>query len=275
MFPRVVGSAVLVTWALLTLTGCGRHAAKPVSPASDVLATSPDRESAPVPRPWTVPVLDATGGLANWMKCTKFEVGAIVSAYRPDGSFYLTEHTFDIYPWSNVIHVSAREPSANLMWQVDSGRYRPPESDPDRQISPLSAWYREYAEAVLQITTAPVRMMDKGTSTAPRPGTTQITGQWYRALEAKFRAVSPRAKGGGKSVVQPYWTQGIYFQDQNSSLVDMVWLGSPAAEKYVIVRGYDYARTVDGVLLPTRIELFQSDPDANIGSRLAVVDLKQ
>jgi len=275
MFPRVIGSAVLVALALSTLTGCGRQVSKESS--RDLLATGPDREAPPVPRPWTVSVLDATGGLANWMKCTKIEVGATVSAYRQDGSFYLTEHKFDIYPWSDVIQVSAREPGANLTWQVDSDRYRPPESDPNRQISPLSAWYREYAEAVLQITTAPVRMLDRNVSTAPRPGTVQITGQWYRPLEAKYRAekADSRAKGRGKSVVEPYWTQGIYFQDQNGAIVDMVWLGSPAMQKYLIVRGYDYARTVDGVLLPTRIELFQSDPDANFGPRLALVDLKQ
>ena len=42
------------------------------------------------------------------------------------------------------------------------------------------------------------------------------------------------------------------------------------------MRGYDYARAVgDGVLIPTKIEIFQSDPEAQFGPRLALIDLKR
>jgi hypothetical protein len=277
MIPRVIGSAVLAALVISILTGCGRLVSKEPAPDSDLLATGPDRESPPVPRPWTVSVLDATGGLANWMKCTKLEFSGVVKAYREDGSFYLTEHEFDVYPWSDAIQVSAREPGADLAWQMEKGRYRPPAWDPNHEVSPLNAYCREYTEAVLQITTTPVRMLDANITLAPRPGTVQIEGRWYRPIEAKYKTEKAiaRAKGYRKSVVAaPFWTQGIYFQNQDGSYVDMIWLGSPALEKYLLVRGYDYTKTADGVLVPTTIEMFQSDPDANIGTRLALVDLK-
>ena len=56
----------------------------------------------------------------------------------------------------------------------------------------------------------------------------------------------------------------------------MIWLGNPLTHKFLIARGYDYAPATDaGVLIPTKIEVFQSDPEANIGPRFALVDLKQ
>jgi hypothetical protein len=56
----------------------------------------------------------------------------------------------------------------------------------------------------------------------------------------------------------------------------MIWLANPLAQKFLLVRGYDYAQTVDsGVLIPTKIEIFQSDLEARFGSRLALIDLKR
>jgi hypothetical protein len=56
----------------------------------------------------------------------------------------------------------------------------------------------------------------------------------------------------------------------------MVWFGDPVAQRYLIARGYDYIRNADtGVKIPSKIEVFQSDPDINIGPRLALVDLKR
>jgi hypothetical protein len=277
MIPRVIGSAVLAVLILSILPGCGRPASNAAAPSSDPLAIGPDRESPPVPRPWTVPVLDATGGLANWSKCTKLEFQGVVKAYQPDGGFYLTEHKFDVYPWSDAIQVSACEPGAEVVWQMEKGRYRPPAWDPNRAVSPLNAYCREYTEAVLQITTTPVRMLDANLTLTPRPGTVQIDGRWYRPIEAKYgpeKAIS-RAAGRTKPVVAaPFWTHGIYFQNLDGSYVDLIWLGNPALEKYLMVRGYDYAKAAAGVLVPTKIEVFESDPGANIGTRLALIDLK-
>jgi hypothetical protein len=106
-----------------------------------------------------------------------------------------------------------------------------------------------------------------------------IAGQWYHLIEAKFKAGTIPSRGTGKEetiAIEPYWTDGIYFQNQSGSRIDMVWLANPAAQKFFFVRGYDYARiTADGVLVPTKIEVFLSDADASQGRRLVQVDLKQ
>ncbi len=266
MIARVMSSAVLIVLTALMLTGCGRQAAKESAPDVSLLATGPDRQALPTPRSFVSAALDATGGLAAWEECKKIEFHAAVTACERDGCFYLTEHDFVLCPWSESVQVTAHEPRANFTWQVVRGRYHAARSDPNADVSPLRGLSREYADAVLQIATAPVRMLKDSVLLGPRPATTQIAGQWYLPIDAKYK----------EQTGEPYWTQGVYFQSVDRSLVDMVWLGNPLTHKFLLARGYDYApRTDTGVLIPTKIEVFQSDPEANIGPRFALVDLRQ
>jgi hypothetical protein len=269
---------VLVALVFSTLTGCGRRVAQESASAPDPLATGPQRGVMPAPRPWALPAVDAAGGLPNWSKCTKLELRGIVAAYRQDGSYYLTEHDFEIYPWSAAIRVSAREPGASLEYQLTRAAYRPPAEDPNQDVSPLRTLYRDYAEAVLQITTAPVRMLEESAVLTQTPSAVQIGGRWYQPMTAKFTPARAASQGQWlkkPAAVAPYWTQGIYYENQGKSLVDMIWLGNPAAQKFLVVRGYDYVSMADGVLVPTRIEIYQSDAEANLGPQLAAVNLER
>ncbi len=266
MIARVMPSAVLIVLIAVTLTGCSRQAAQKSAPELNLPATGPDLQTLPKPRPFVSAALDATGGLAAWEECKKIEFHAAVAASERDGCFYLTEHDFVLCPWSDAVQVTAHEPQANLTWQVIRGQYRTSQADPNADVSPLRDLAREYADAVLQITTAPVRMLEDNLLLGRRPATTQIAGQWYLPIDAKYQEQTPG----------PYWTQGIYFQSVDRSLVDMVWLGNPLTQKFLVARGYDYApSTSNGVLMPTKIEVFRSDAEANIGPRLALVDLQQ
>ena len=266
MIARVMPSAVLIVLTVLMLTGCGRQASKESAPDLNLLATGPDRRTLPTPGSFVSAALDATGGLAAWEQCKKIEFHAAVTACERDGFFYLTEHDFVLCPWSEAVQVTAHEPQADFTWQVVRGRYHASRADPNADVSPLRGWSRDYADAVLQIATAPVRMLEDSILLGRRPAAMQIAGRWYLPIDAKYK----------EQTTEPYWTQGIYFQSVEGSLVDMVWLGNPLTHKFIIARGYDYAPSTDaGVLVPTKIEVFRSDPEANIGSRLALVDLKQ
>lgn len=264
MVARVMQSAVLIVLTSLTLTGCGRQVSKESAPDFDLLATGPDRTALPAPQPFVAAALDATGGLAVWEQCQRIQRRATVTACERNGSFYLTEHDFVLCPWSGAIQVTAREPRTDLTWQVVRGRYYSPQADPNLDVSPLGGLCCDYADAVLQIATAPVRMLEGSAMLTGRPVVVQIAGRWYLPIDAKYEAAQSR------------WTLGVYFQSQEGFLVDMIWLGDPLTQEYLIVRGYDYAQSAGGGLkIPTKIEVFQSDPDANIGPRLALVDLKR
>jgi hypothetical protein len=294
MVARVMQSAVLIVLTALTLTGCGRQVSKESSPNFDLLATGPDRKALPTPHPFVSAALDATGGLAAWEQSKRIEFRATVTACEREGCFYLTEHDFVLCPWSDAIQVTAHEPRADFTWQVVRGQYYyARQADPNLDVSPLRGLCRDYADAVLQIATAPVRMLEGNAMLTSRPAAVQIAGQWYLPIDADHQASggSLKAEGLGdggivgarshpqaalEAATQSHWTQGIYFQGQDRSLVDMIWLGNPVAQQFLVVRGYDYVKNADtGVKIPTKIEVFQSDPDANIGPRLALIDLKR
>jgi len=278
MITRVTRGAVLIALATLTLTGCGRQVTQDPSKDLDLLAAGPDHDALPVPRPWGAAALDATGGLATWMQSKRIDFDAVVTAYREDGSFYLTEQHFSVCPWSGVLQVSAREPGSEFTCRIVDGQYDLLKGDSSTDVSPLSAEYRDYAEAVLQITTTPVRMLRDNVVLLHRPAPVMLTGQWYIPIEAKYRVSKPAAgeESKQKEAPEPCWKEGTYFQNQATSLVDMIWLGDPARQKFFVVRGYDYKRTTEnGVAIPTKIEICESDPDANVRQRVAVIDLKQ
>jgi len=271
MNARVMRNAVLIGLTSLVLTGCGRQVSKDPFWDPDLLATGPDPH--PVPQPFITASIDAAGGLAAWTQCRKLDFEGVVTARHPDGGFYLTEHRFSLYPWADAIRVTAREPGHPVTWRVVSGRYTF-EGDPNTDVSPLRDAYQEYAEAVLQIVTAPTRVLDQHAVLTRRPMPVQYYGQWYQPIDAKYqpRKVASGVKG---AVVEPYWAQGTYFQNQNTLLVDLIWLGNPLAREFLLVRGYDYAPTANGVLIPTKIEVFYSDRDAQFGPRIALIDLKR
>lgn len=280
MVTRVMRSAVWIALTGLILTGCGRQVSRAPSEAEepDLLATGPVSDVAPAPRSFVVPSIEATGGLPAWSLCRRLQFDAVVTAHHPDGGLYLTEHRFTLYPWSDAIQVIAGEPRAPLAWQVVRGQYAI-HGDEGLDISPLSSLYREYAEAVLQIVTAPVRMLGENVALTRRPIPMQIGGQWYQPIDARYQAreIVSRERGRDRvTTVEPHWTHGTYFQNQRRPFVDLIWLGNPVEQRFLLVRGYDYARPAgEGVLIPTKIEIFQSGPEAQWGPRLALIDLKR
>lgn len=246
MTTRVTRRAVLIALATLTLTGCGRQA-QDSSGDLDLLATGPDQEALPAAPPHVAAAIEATGGLATWTQCKRLTFDGVVTAYQTDGSYYLTKHRFDLCPWGNAIQISAQEPQTGFTCRIAEGQYHVLDGEGKMDVSPLSVCYRDYAEAMLQITTAPVRMLRDKATLLRKPIPVMISGAWYYPIEAKFEATQIVSKRLGRektTVIEPYWTQGVYYQNQNGSLVDIIWLGNPVTQKFLIVRGYNYARIV-------------------------------
>jgi len=274
MVLRFVRNVVLTVLTGLILTGCGRQVVKTPAKGPDLPATGPASPS--TLRPFLAPSVEAVGGYPAWRACTKLDFDAIVTAFRTDGGAYLTEHHFVVSPWSDAIQVLAREPRVRISWIVSCGRCAL-SGDSSLDVSPLNGSYHEYADGVLQLVTVSARVMDSNVTLNRRPIPVQIAGQWYQQVEAAFgaRETVSSEKGDKRiAICEPYWTQGTYFQNRASSIVDMIWLGNPGEQRYLLVRGYDYARVgSDDVLIPAKIEIFRSDAGAHFGPRLAQIDL--
>ncbi|MDY0357802.1 MAG: hypothetical protein RBR19_18110 [Sedimentisphaerales bacterium] len=282
MFRTFRVCATLIGLAAGMLAGCaGPVAQRPQDEAAaDALAVGPDREALArsVPPDYVVSILDASGGVAAWTQNKRLRAAGVVKLYRPDDSFYLTQHEFEVYPWSNAVRIAAGEPRGKFVWQMVAGRFEMVEGTPATDVSPLYGAYAGYADAFLQIVTAPVRLLDAGNQLYRQPTPFRVGGQWYERIEVKFAPGMIAVEGGepdDQRMSQPYWTDGVFYVNRASALVDTIWLANPTNQEYLTVRGYDYSDVkTAGVRVPSKVEIFRAGPDGTVQNRLAQIDIK-
>ena len=222
--------------------------------------------------------IEATGGMNVWMNTERLTLDGVVTVYEPNDSFYLTEHHFEVFPWSNSITISADEPLNRFVWQFSAGQFATLQGDDKKDVAPKPISYRDYAQAVLWIITAPMRLVDESADFTKSPEAVKIQGQWYYPIE-QTRSIRPDGLGqqNEESAIpnqaQPYWSKVVFFQNNNSSIVDMIFFAKVDQNKFLAVRGYDYKEVVEnGVLVPTRVEIFRTDARAVTEERLVKID---
>ncbi len=237
--------AIVIAAVVPILTGCR------------TMSSSSLKTSAGNPTEEVTAAFDATGGQAAWQQCRYFEVTGVVTCYPDDGGAYLTEHTFHVSPSTHALSISAHEPLSDYVWQLAGHQFHCAQGNPDVDVSPLQQDYSDYAEAVLEILTAPVRMLEWSGLLKAEAGTVMIGGRPYRVMEAGA----------------PTGLQRRYYQDEANSRVDIIWLVNSDRTHFVIARGYDYA-VISGVQIPTKIELLRSGPARQIGPRFVKIDIR-
>ena len=221
--------------------------------------------------------IEATGGLDAWTKAKKLRLDCVVTFYNSDGSFYLTEQDYEIYPWSNSIRISATEPQGNFVWELSRGGLEGGGSWHTGVGFPVELCSKQYfAELILDITTAPVRFLDKSVVFTKDSRPVKMEGLWYHSIER----VNPHKTG--------IFSYAVFYQNRSTFLVDMLWfagvdspvIASEAQPSVAIpislaVRGYDY-REVEkgGVRLPAKIEIFRTDAAGVLQERLVKIDSK-
>jgi hypothetical protein len=206
--------------------------------------------------------LEASGGRQAWSRVAKLDFDGVVTFYQKDGSVYLTEQRHEIYPSLNSIRISGTEPQGQLVWQLSpDGLCLISEGVAEEDASPPDNC--GFAYAVLSMTTAPMRLADKGVRLARGSNRVRIGGLWYypiaRAGTDPIQAGSPRP-------------QRVFYQNVDSSIVDTIHFEGLS----MVVRGYDY-REIEksGVLVPTKIEIFAAEGDELLKDRLVRIDYHQ
>lgn len=259
------GTCFILPWLLL-VSGCEQQHKK------DTSAIAPDIKTTTVPADYATRAIDATGGMQEWIKAEKLEFDCVVTLFEPQGSFYLTEHHYQIHPWSNSIRISADEPLSKFVWQLSNGQFNMLEGNKRNDISPVAGFYRDYAEALLRIITAPAFFLDSKAFFTKVPMTVKIGGLWYQPIQQTIRP--PTEKDSAKSA-EPYWSKVILYQNVDSSLVDTLWFANFSEKKFFLVRGYDYKKMgKKKVLTPTKIEIFKTNERGAIPHRLAEINFK-
>ena len=212
--------------------------------------------------------IEATGGRQAWMRTKKLTIESRATFYHLDDSFYLTEQEYEIHPWSNAIQISGEEPQGRFVCRFSGGAFSVLKGAERVDALPIAVLNRSFAEAILNITTAPVRFLDKSAEFTKELQPVKIMGQWYRPIR---RTIRPASSEPG--VPQLAKTKAVFYQNRDNSLIDLLWLGDVDGETFLTVRGYDYHEVEkNGVRLPAKIEIFITDASGASPRRLAKVD---
>ncbi len=231
--------------------------------------------------------IEATGGRQAWRNKKKLELDCVVTLYKPPrllvedksgGSFYLTEQHHEIYsvqgpdfqPPLNSIRISALEPQGKFVWQLSGELFSVLEGAEQVGALPIMA-NRYFAEAILNITTAPVRFLDKSFAFTKGTKPVKIEGQWYEPIE---REKILREKILVDDIADlPYWPKVVFYQNTGTARVDMLWFVAADEKKFLAARGYDYKEVEKGsILVPTKIEIFRADANSVMLKRLVKID---
>ncbi|MHC4678852.1 MAG: hypothetical protein ACYTEK_09165 [Planctomycetota bacterium] len=228
-----------------------------------VLARGPALGALSAPSEYAAGAIDATGGMNAWARTKQLQLDCVVTFFRPDGSFYLSEQSYRIYPWSDSLEISAREPQGAFAWRLSKGQFEVLQGAERVGDLPLTVASRCFAEAILSIVTAPVRFLDSSAEFARQDAAVKMHGQWYHPIRTE---AGPVEGSSGPA------TEIVFYQDRDSSVVDMMGFACAAKKKSLTVRGYDYEKVEKGGLaVPTRIEIYRGG-GADARDRLVKID---
>jgi len=258
---------MLVLVAAFIFTGCQRQQEEDVV---EVLVSGPDLEAISVPPDYVVRAIEAAGGWNAWTGMKELQLDCVVTFYQPDGSFYLTEQSHVVYPWSNSIQISAREPQGAFAWQLSKGKFDVLQDSGQSQALPVVIGSSHYAEMILSIITISAHFLDESVGFSKEATALKIQGQWYYPITRRSRPVVGAELE--PETARPL-SKAVFYQDRDSSLVDMILFDYMSGDDFLAVRGYDYTEVEkEGVRVPVRIEIFRTDARGDSQKRLVKID---
>ena len=73
----------------------------------------------------------------------------------------------------------------------------------------------------------------------------------------------------------PRISKVVFFQQVNSSVVEVILFADVGGTLFLAARGYDYVEhEADSICMPSKIEIFSTDAKGILQQRLAKIDLK-
>ncbi len=267
---RTTGLVLLIA---LIIAGCRAPATNSTTMS---LARGPDVQKLRTPSDFAARALEATGGFKTWTDTKRLNFDCIVTLYQRDDGFYLTEQNFELFPWSNSIRILDRQSHGPVMWQLLNGQLTVLQGH--EQAIPMQVSYRDYAEAILSLITAPARLLDASVNLKRRPEPIKIEGLWYDRIERRYTMSTDGATNGLQERIESTksrWDRVVYCQNKVNSFIDLLWFCNFDRQEYLAVRGYDYNKVEEkGILLPTKIEIFTTDARCIFKKRLLTIDIK-
>ncbi len=248
MMIRIKKTICMFLLTVPIFTGCEQQERE-----TDIKTRIPSQKPA-----YLTEAIEKTGGLDAWNRIKKVEFDCIATFYQPDGSYYLTKQHHEIFPWLNSICVSAQEPQGKFVWEFSRNGLNITEGTTQVNFLPAGLDAEDFTKAILDITTTPLRIMDNKGGLTKGSSPVKVEGRWYYPI------------GQVESDNQP---DIIFYQDRDTSLIDLIWFVSDKREMPLAVRGYDYEEIKKGgVFIPAKIEIFMTDLQGIIQNRLVTID---
>lgn len=248
----------------LLLTGCELQQQTKIEPVTVNLAQGPGVDALIDIPAYANRTFEAAGRLKTWVSTEQIDVDCVVTIYKPDFSFYLTEQTYTIYPWSNSIQLSAREPAGKVICRLSWPGFKVLEGSESSLSLPQQLNADFFTKMVLDITTAPARLLDSSAVFTRGNQPIKIEGTWYYPIQRNETGISGKLQT----------SKVIYYQNKDSLRIDMIWFADADKEKFIAVRGYDYTEIEkNGVLIPAKIEIFETDSTGVLQQRLVKIDV--
>lgn len=262
MSSRLSVIVCLVLATVVILTGCQQKQQED----ADVLDREPNLTAIRPPSDFETRAIETTGGLNLWSRTIKMQLDCVATFYQPDGSFYLTEQHCIVYPWSNSIEIFGRELQGNFAWRLSQGRFEVLHGNKrvTNMMSPIDN--QCFAEAILNIVTAPVRLLDNSVEFSRDMNPIIIQGQWHDPINR-------RRKSDIESILQI--PKAVFYQNRDTSIIDMLSIACMGGDQFLTARGYDYSEMREGeIIIPRRIEFVLTDSQGHSQKRLAKIDFK-
>ena len=216
-----------------------------------------DPEKISTPSGFAAEAIKTTGGLEAWTGTKKMVFDCVVAFYEPDGTSYLTEQNYVVYPWSETVDILGREPEGGYAWRFSNGQISELQSDGQIVHFPASLERPCFAQAILAIASAPVHFLEPSAPFSRQDAAIKKQGQWYYPIH----------QAGKRS------GQAVFYQNRDTLRVDMIRVPCLAANKPLTVRGYDYRQiTKGGPFVPTKIEIYSTDVAGILKERLVKMD---
>jgi hypothetical protein len=257
----------LVLAGFFILVGCQSEYEENVA---DTLDSGPDIQMTSVAPDYVVKAIEAVGGWDTWSRTKELQLDCVVTFYQPDGSFHLTEQHHVVYPWSNSIQISGREPQGRFVWQLSKGKFDVLQEGGQSDALPVVIGSNHFAEMILSIMTIPARFLDESAEFSKETTGLKIQGQWYYPIT---RLSKPSVGTEFESETAFVLSKAVFYQDRDSFLIDMLVFDFMSGDSNFAVRGYDYTEVEkNGVSVPAKIEIFRTDVNGSLQERLVKID---
>ncbi|HLB73790.1 MAG TPA: hypothetical protein VJJ98_07210 [Sedimentisphaerales bacterium] len=234
---------------------------------TDKLAVGPAPDSLKISSEEAGVAIQSAGGLDAWAGAKEIQIGCVATFYQEDGSYYLTEQLYEVFPWSNSVRISGREPGGEYAWEFQGGRLAVLQGESEYDGLQVGVDNGCIAEGILNLITAPARLLDEGVDSKWSAETVKLEGQWYRPIK--------RAAKAGVDGAENLRDSGFY-QKGSTGRVDMALMRCGGPDVVLIVRGYDYTLLgKDGVMIPSKIEAYKADQSGTVRHRIIQIDVGQ